>query len=217
MLRQWIKRSVVLWEMTMSREVLEILEKMDKKELKTQLALQCAPLLTGIKLSNLLTVTKSNEEDVRDLFRNTEITVHTLYQTKHRTIFLLFREKQLLAYLNEKDVKETMRLFGYQTLRLIDIFEKLCARYQKYMKDHLSFPHELGLLLGYPVEDVLGFIRNEGRNYLYCGYWKVYGDVNAARITFDRYNQAKEDAIRLISSGMEIHELLLYGKMLESA
>ena len=201
----------------MSREVLEILEKMDKKELKTQLALQCAPLLTGIKLSNLLTVTKSNEEDVKDLFRNTEITVHTLYQTKHRTIFLLFREKQLLAYLNEEDVKETMRLFGYQTLRLIDIFEKLCDRYKKYMKDHLSFPHELGLLLGYPVEDVLGFIRNEGRNYLYCGYWKVYGDVDAARITFDRYNQAKEDAIRLISSGMEIHELLLYGKMLESA
>ena len=70
------------------------------------------------------------------------------------------------------------------------------------MKDHLSFPHELGLLLGYPVEDVLGFIRNEGRNYLYCGYWKVYGDVDAARITFDRYNQAKEDAIRLISSGL---------------
>ena len=90
MLKQWIERSVVLWEMTMSREVLEILEKMDKKELKTQLALQCAPLLTGIKLSNLLTVTKSNEEDVKDLFRNTEITVHTLYQTKHRTIFLLF-------------------------------------------------------------------------------------------------------------------------------
>ena len=50
MLKQWIERSVVLWEMTMSREVLEILEKMDKKELKTQLALQCAPLLTGIKL-----------------------------------------------------------------------------------------------------------------------------------------------------------------------
>ena len=35
MLKQWIERSVVLWEMTMSREVLEILEKMDKKELKT--------------------------------------------------------------------------------------------------------------------------------------------------------------------------------------
>ena len=208
MLRQWIKRSVVLWEMTMSREVLEILEKMDKKELKTQLALQCAPLLTGIKLSNLLTVTKSNEEDVKDLFRNTEITVHTLYQTKHRTIFLLFREKQLLAYLNEKDVKETMRLFGYQTLRLIDIFENLCARYQKYMTDHQSFPHELGLLLGYPACDVLGFIENQGQNYLYSGYWKVYGNVQEAITTFNRYNEAREKVIRMVFRGMEIPTIM---------
>ena len=71
--------------------------------------------------------------------------------------------------------------------------------------------------LGYPAEDVQGFIENETKECKCVGCWKVYGDVNAARITFDRYNQAKEDAIRLISSGMEIHELLLYGKMLESA
>lgn len=100
----------------------------------------------------------------------------------------------------------------------LSTFLKNCVpRLSKIYEGSSVFPHELGLLLGYPVEDVLGFIRNEGRNYLYCGYWKVYGDVDAARITFDRYNQAKEDAIRLISSGMEIHELLLYGKMLESA
>lgn len=172
----------------MSRKVLEIVEKMDKKELKTQLALQCAPLLTGIKLSNLLTVSQDSMEDVENLFRNTDITVHTLYQTEHRMTLLLFREKELLAYLNRKEVRETMQLFGYQTLRLIDIFEKLCARYQKYMSDHQSFPHELGLLLGYPVEDVVGFIKNEGRNYLYSGYWKVYGDVARARKTFDSYN-----------------------------
>ena len=122
------------------------------------------------------------------MFRNTDITVHTLYQTEHRMTLLLFREKELLAYLNRKEVRETMQLFGYQTLRLIDIFEKLCARYQKYMSDHQSFPHELGLLLGYPVEDVVGFIKNEGRNYLYSGYWKVYGDVTTARKTFDSYN-----------------------------
>jgi len=203
--------------MTMSREVLEIVEKMDKKELKTQLALQCAPLLTGIKLSNLLTVARDCAEDVERLFRDTDITVHTLYQTEQRMTLLLFRETELLAYLNRKEVKETMELFGYQTLRLIDIFEKLCARYQKYMSDHHSFPHELGLLLGYPVEDVLGFIENEGRNYLYSGYWKVYGNVAKARNTFERYDTAKEEAIRLISAGMEITEYVLYAKALQSA
>ena len=201
----------------MSREVLEIVEKMDKKELKTQLALQCAPLLTGIKLSNLLTVSKNCVEDVEDLFRDTDITVHTLYQTENRVTMLLFREKELLAYLNREEVRQTMLLFGYQTLRLIDIFEKLCARYQKYMSDHQSFPHELGLLLGYPVEDVLGFIENEGRNYLYSGYWKVYGDVAKARRTFEQYNAAREEAIRLVFAGMDIAELVMYGKLLQSA
>lgn len=49
----------------MSREVLELVEKMDKIELKNQLALQCAPLLTGIKPSNLLTLRNHSEAEVR--------------------------------------------------------------------------------------------------------------------------------------------------------
>ena len=38
------------------------------------------------------------------------------------------------------------------------------------MEEKGAFPHEIGLLLGYPVEDVLGFIRYQGKNYLYTGY-----------------------------------------------
>ena len=37
-----------------------------------------------------------------------------------------------------------------------------------------GFPHEIGLFLGYPVEDVLGFIENAGQNCKCCGCWKVY-------------------------------------------
>ena len=43
-------------------------------------------------------------------------------------------------------------------------------RYACYMEEKGAFPHEIGLLLGYPVEDVLGFIRHQGKNYLYTGY-----------------------------------------------
>ena len=205
----------------MSREVLEMVERMDKKELKTQLALQCAPLLTGIKPSNLLTVTFGNAargraEAVEELFRDTDITVHTLCRTKHRAIFLLFRETELLAYLNEEEVKGAMRLYGYQTLRLIDIFEKLCARYQKYMKDRTSFPHELGLLLDI-LRRMFSDLFKTRTELLYSGYWKVYGDVKAAKTTFPRYSEARENVIRLVSSGMEITELLLYGRLLQTA
>ena len=47
-------------------------------------------------------------------------------------------------------------------------------RYRAYMNGSKIFPHEMGLLLGYPVEDVTGFMVHGGKNSLYSGYWKVY-------------------------------------------
>ena len=37
-----------------------------------------------------------------------------------------------------------------------------------------EFPHEIGVFLGYPLADVIGFIENRGKNFTACGYWKVY-------------------------------------------
>lgn len=192
----------------MSREVLEMVEKMDKVELKNQLALQCAPLLTGIKPSNLLTLRNHSVEAVEAVFQGTDITVQTLCRTGQQTVLLLYREKELLAYLNRPEVRKAMQMFGYRTLHLTDIFKKLCVHYETYMTDRESFPHELGLLLGYPVEDVVGFVENCGRNYLYSGYWKVYGDVAEAKKTFASYLEAKEQLIRMVSAGVEISTIL---------
>lgn len=38
----------------MSREIFELVREMDLKNIEIQLALQCAPLITGLKVSNLL-------------------------------------------------------------------------------------------------------------------------------------------------------------------
>lgn len=187
----------------MSRDVLELMEKMDKVELKNQLAMQCAPLLMGIKPSNLLTLRQHSVDEVEALFDGTDISVQTLCVTAQQTVLFLFREEELLSYLHTPEVKQAMQLFGYETLYLTDIFANLCTHYKTYMKDRESFPHELGLLLGYPVEDVLGFIEHCGQNYLYSGYWKVYGNVKQAKRTFAQYNAAKETMIRLVCSGAE--------------
>lgn len=45
----------------MSKETLHLLLRMNHDRLETQIALQCAPLLTGVKISNLLTVTSHRE------------------------------------------------------------------------------------------------------------------------------------------------------------
>ena len=50
-----------------------------------------------------------------------------------------------------------------------------------------EFPHEIGIFLGYPLADVVGFIEHQGHDYVYCGYWKVYGDLRSAVKSFDIY------------------------------
>lgn len=192
----------------MSSETLELMERMDKVELKNQLALQCAPLLTGIKPSNLLTLRGHSTAEVEEMFRGTDIRVQMLCVTRRQIVLLLYREAELLAYLGQSKVAEAMVVFGYPARNLERIFERLAVRYQRYMSDRKTFPHELGLLLGYPVADVIGFVENDGQNYLYSGYWKVYENVQAAKDTFERYTQAKERMIHMVSAGTEIRAIL---------
>ena len=47
----------------MCQEVLKIVQGMDRKHIGTQLVIQCAPLITGIKMSNLLIVSSADSEE----------------------------------------------------------------------------------------------------------------------------------------------------------
>jgi hypothetical protein len=48
------------------------------------------------------------------------------------------------------------------------------------------------LFLGYPIDDVLGFVKYRGRHYKFCGFWKVYGNVEQAKDDFCRYELCRE-------------------------
>ena len=76
------------------------------------------------------------------------------------------------------------------------------------MESKGDFPHEIGLLLGYPPEDVIGFIENRGQNPLYIGYWKVYSNLEECRKVFAGYDQAREKVIHMVSSGMTVKNIM---------
>ena len=81
----------------------------------------------------------------------------------------------------------------------------LCRRL--YRTEGGCFPHEIGLFLGYPPEDVAGFIANNARNCKCCGCWKVYGDEAKAKETFRRFRRCAEEYYRLWSSGYSLSQL----------
>ena len=66
----------------------------------------------------------------------------------------------------------------------------------------------VGLFLGYPVDDVTGFIQNKGRNYLLCGYWKVYSDENRARRIFSNYDKCRNYLCNKLAQGESIYQAL---------
>lgn len=192
----------------MSQEIYEIVKGMDLENIETQLALQCAPLITGLKVSNLLIIPKGNEEVVKRILNRTGISFYRLIQTKTKTTFLLFRRNELEEFLSDENVRNVFMKAGYKSLQIGKILRTFSLRYEAYMQGDKSFPHEMGLLLGYPVEDVVGFVENNGKNFLYSGYWKVYENQKAKVKLFDKFKVAEETLIHLLSNGLSMSDII---------
>ena len=97
---------------------------------------------------------------------------------------------------------------GYQDTSLEAVLPVFRMRYRRYMQERRDFPHEMGLLLGYPVEDVRGFIEHQGRDYLCTGYWKVYENREQKQQLFQRFEYAKENLVLLLSYGVGMADIM---------
>ena len=67
-----------------------------------------------------------------------------------------------------------------------------------------NFPHEVGLFLGYPLEDVIGFERQGAAGFKYSGIWKVYGDKESAIRRMNLYKNCTEACMKLLWSGLSV-------------
>jgi len=192
----------------MCQEVFQIVRSMDLSQVEAKMALQCAPVIMGIKISNLLIVAAKDEEVVRAILNRTGIIHYRLLRQEDKTTFLLFRKPQLADHLLDPDVQRILKANGYKDLSLGGILRTFQYRFATYMNQGDGFPHEVGLLLGYPVEDVLGFIVEKGKNYLYSGYWKVYADVERKKRLFEDYEAAKETLIQRLAKGESVRLMI---------
>ena len=82
---------------------------------------------------------------------------------------------------------------------------KCLSHLMRKLKCREEFPHEIGCFLGYPVEDVIGFIQN--RPCKGVGAWKVYGNLNQANKSFQRFEQCTEVYLSMLKTGKKIQEL----------
>ena len=120
-----------------------------------------------------------------------------------RALIYIYRPAQLENDLSGELSCRLLRRSGYSQAGCMQCIRELVRR----LGTSKDFPHEIGLFLGYPPEDVDGFIEHGARDCKCVGTWKVYGDEAKARRTFARYKKCTELYLRQLRRGSTLEKL----------
>ena len=177
------------------------------------LANHCAPTLSGLKPANLIAYAVSSSPFNDPRFEETQVALGTkhiewiqLCQVGGRELALVINRKMLEKHMAQPQVWGFLFFHGYPMYRQLDaIIDHLKQR----VLMEGDFPHEVGAFLGYPIEDVMGFIKNKGQNCKACGYWKVYGDTQLALKQFDLFTKSREILCNRLKEGQTIAQIVM--------
>ena len=168
----------------------------------------CAPTLASLKTGNMFTCRFAKEEDMLGSVRMLN---RRLAGKGLRVLPLRFRDGVALVYvyrpgrldddLRDATACQLLKERGYPCGNANQCVKCLQCR----LAQAEDFPHEIGLFLGYPPEDVEGFIRR--REPKCSGCWKVYGDAEAARRTFARFKKCTDVYVRQHAEGRPLERL----------
>ena len=152
----------------------------------------CSPTLAGIKTGSLFSCSYDSKNEVYAFLRELNISLRNkgvrfmpLRFKDKKGLIYAYRPSRLLPEVQGKEADELLSRRGYCTQNCGRCLSRLMER----LSESDEFPHEIGLFLGYPVEDVKGFIENKAACAKCVGCWKVYGDEKKAIRLFNRYRK----------------------------
>ncbi len=179
-------------------------------QLERYLIEHCAPTLASLKAGSLICLKETVEGELdRQIhtwnarLREKGLVLMALRRRPEGVLVYLYRTSHLKRDLQKPGVAQFLREYGYLSLDVPAALERLMQR----LEIGSAFPHEIGLFLGYPLGDVVGFIQNEGKNCKCTGCWKVYCDEHKARELFARFDQCREIYGKLWAQGKSIWQL----------
>lgn len=179
----------------------------------------CMPTLMKLKPASLVSFLKRYIPD-RDCFLtqlNKELNqfdgdYEVLYENDTTYCILVYNKEMLKEIFQKYCNHPIMKDNGYRDTKEdinynLNIFKNKFTNF-KIQNNH-NFPHEVGILLGYPIIDVEEYIKNNGENYILCSYWKIYHNVEEAMETIQYFKQMRINAINLFFNGKDLKELQL--------
>ena len=166
-------------------------------------------VILGSKPAEIINVPGSKEDkkiklsQIEAFFSNcSRITyrIITTHDGGKRVLFI--NEKSMEKVLVNKRCINFLKFVGYSSdYELNDYMDELVFRLQSE-----EFPHEIGVFLGYPLKDVLGFMGYGKNELVEVRNWRIYGDKE---ISYEVYNNFVRDKaiMKEMIETMNINEL----------
>lgn len=171
---------------------------------------QCAPTLAGIKTGSLFSCPCDSPEELRQEVRRINrllagkgLCLLPLRFDGSRALLYLYRPSRLRQDLEDTEAVRLLEEAGYPCHSAGQCVACLIRR----LRENDEFPHEIGLFLSYPPEDVRGFIENKACRFKCAGLWKVYGDEERAKELFRQYKRCTDRCCALWRAGSGLTQL----------
>ena len=150
-------------------------------------------VILGSKPAEIINVPGSNEDkkiklsQIESFFSHcSRITyrIITTHDGGKRVLFI--NKKSMEKVLSNKRCVNFLKFVGYSSdYELNEYMDELVFRLQSE-----EFPHEIGVFLGYPLKDVLGFMGYGKNELVEIRNWRIYGDKE---VSYEVYNNFMRD------------------------
>lgn len=167
-----------------------------------------APALCGIKPACLFSMNSKNYSDGleklhqwRPSFSREKTFFTALKKSEGRVLCFIYNKNLLEQVLKIPQNRVYLSSKGYPVEKG---FASVIALLLHRLALNEEFPHEVGLFLGYPLEDVIGFEKQKACGFKYSGIWKVYGDKESAIRRMNLYKSCTETCMKWLGDGLSV-------------
>lgn len=144
----------------------------------------------GSKPCEILTIPEfdksknSKINDIKNYFSLCKKIDVIIIDKKNMGFKLLFiNKKSLHSQLDNKKVHNFLKFLGYPPDLDVDCYINHLVT--KLYND--TFPDEIGIFLGYPLKDVVGFMGYGNYKFHNTKYWRVYGDPKPSEDIYSKF------------------------------
>lgn len=178
--------------------------------LEKAIVINCAPTLAGHKCGSLFShraahgkLTKESVGEADCLLSAKGVRVRLLRSCAEGSLVYVYRPAMLKARLSRPEVRAFLKRYAYHSAEM----DACLAHLTRRIHCGADFPHEIGVFLDYPLEDVIGFITHRGCGYSCAGCWKAYGDAEAAQRRFELYQKCRRIYTDCYRRGFDVARL----------